>query len=94
MFLNNLLILIIRDFRCLFLRNIRDNDEKDSAFRGICNLITLNPSGVLNDFLFFCDAVASWSSPKEDLKERFYEVPWFYRSIYVKHFIALIFSLI
>lgn len=59
---------------CLFLRNIRDNEEKDSAFRGICNLITLNPTGVLNDFLFFCDAVASWNCPKEDLKERFYSI--------------------
>ncbi|CAH8643362.1 unnamed protein product [Heterobilharzia americana] len=58
-------------FRCLFLRNIRDNEEKDSAFRGICNLITLNPSGVLNDFLFFCDAVASWNNPKEDLRNAF-----------------------
>ncbi|VDP96867.1 unnamed protein product [Trichobilharzia regenti] len=58
----------------MFLRNIRDNEEKDSAFRGICNLITLNPNGVLNDFLFFCDSVASWNNPKEDLKERFHAV--------------------
>ncbi|VDL91032.1 unnamed protein product [Schistocephalus solidus] len=56
---------------CLSLRNIRDNEEKDSAFRGICNMITLNPPGVLDDFLFFCDAVASWNNPKEDLKQRF-----------------------
>nr|VZI04587.1 unnamed protein product [Spirometra erinaceieuropaei] len=56
---------------CLSLRNIRDNEEKDSAFRGICNMITLNPPGVLEDFLFFCDAVASWNNPKEDLKQRF-----------------------
>ncbi|VDN14996.1 unnamed protein product [Dibothriocephalus latus] len=54
---------------CLSLRNIRDNEEKDSAFRGICNMITLNPPGVLDDFLFFCDAVASWNNPKEDLKQ-------------------------
>ncbi|KAG5444482.1 Transportin-1 [Clonorchis sinensis] len=67
------LSLFIRHW-CLFLRNIRDNEEKDSAFRGICNLITLNPAGVLNDFLFFCDAVASWNAPKEDLKERFHAI--------------------
>uniref|UniRef100_A0A5K3F231 Uncharacterized protein n=1 Tax=Mesocestoides corti TaxID=53468 RepID=A0A5K3F231_MESCO len=59
---------------CLSLRNIRDNEEKDSAFRGICNVITLNPQGVANDFLFFCDAVASWNSPKEDLKQKFFSI--------------------
>ncbi len=62
--------------RCLSLRNIRDNDEKDSAFRGICNVITLNPQGVMDDFLFFCDAVASWNNPKEDLKQKFISVSW------------------
>ena len=35
------------DFRCTSLRNIRDNDEKDSAFRGICALIGVNPGGVV-----------------------------------------------
>ena len=29
---------------------------------------------VLQDFIFFCDAVASWQNPKEDLKEMFYKV--------------------
>jgi hypothetical protein len=59
---------------CTSLRSIRDNDEKDSAFRGICQLINLNPAGVVNDFVFFCDAIASWHSPKNDLKEMFYNV--------------------
>ena len=43
--------------RCTSLRNIRDNDEKDSAFRGICALIGGNPGGVvqvsLPDFIAF-----------------------------------------
>jgi len=29
------------------LRNIRDNEEKDSAFRGICVMIGVNPAGVV-----------------------------------------------
>lgn len=33
--------------RCSSLRNIRDNEEKDSAFRGICTMITVNPGGVV-----------------------------------------------
>jgi len=56
------------------LRNIRDNDEKDSSFRGICCMINANPNGVVQDFIYFCDAVASWVSPKEDLKEMFSKV--------------------
>lgn len=60
--------------RCTSLRNIRDNEEKDSAFRGMCQMITVNPAGVVQDFIFFCDAVASWMNPKEDLKEMFNKV--------------------
>ncbi|KAK6037861.1 hypothetical protein COOONC_24634 [Cooperia oncophora] len=48
-----------------------DNAEKESAFRGICYMINLNPSGVVNDFVFLCDAIASWSAPKPELKEMF-----------------------
>lgn len=39
-------------------------------------MINVNPGGVIQDFIFFCDAVASWSQPKADLKEMFYKV-WF-----------------
>ncbi|XP_054718546.1 transportin-1-like isoform X1 [Uloborus diversus] len=59
---------------CQSLRNIRDNEEKDSAFRGICSMISVNPGGVVTDFIFFCDAVASWVSPKPDLKHMFHEI--------------------
>lgn len=62
--------------RCTSLRSIRDNEEKDSAFRGMCQMITVNPAGVVPDFIFFCDAVASWSAPKEDLKDMFQKVRW------------------
>lgn len=59
---------------CSSLRNIRDNEEKDSAFRGMCCMIQVNPNGILPDFVFFCDAVASWNNPKNDLKETFVKV--------------------
>uniref|UniRef100_A0A2R5LBL4 Putative nuclear transport receptor karyopherin-beta2/transportin importin beta superfamily n=2 Tax=Ornithodoros turicata TaxID=34597 RepID=A0A2R5LBL4_9ACAR len=59
---------------CSSLRNIRDNEEKDSAFRGICSMISVNPAGVVQDFIFFCDAVASWVNPKPDLKQTFHEI--------------------
>ncbi|TRY69340.1 hypothetical protein TCAL_10188 [Tigriopus californicus] len=59
---------------CTSLRNIRDNDEKDSAFRGICHMITVNPAGVVQDFIFFCDAIASWQTPQDDLKQMFHKI--------------------
>ncbi|XP_034448323.1 transportin-2-like isoform X8 [Hippoglossus hippoglossus] len=59
---------------CTSLRNIRDNEEKDSAFRGICVMIGVNPAGVVQDFIFFCDAVASWVNPKDDLRDMFYKI--------------------
>jgi len=37
-------------------------------------MINANPNGVVQDFIYFCDAVASWVSPKEDLKEMFSKV--------------------
>lgn len=40
----------------------------------MCQMIQLNPGGVVNDFIFFCDAVASWVTPKEDLKQAFVKV--------------------
>jgi len=59
---------------CTSLRNIRDNDEKDSAFRGMCQMISVNPGGVVPDFIFFCDAVASWLNPQADLKDMFCKI--------------------
>ncbi|XP_075217364.1 transportin 1 [Lycorma delicatula] len=59
---------------CMSLRNIRDNEEKDSAFRGMCQMITVNPAGIVPDFIFFCDAVASWVNPKDDLKDMFIKI--------------------
>ena len=31
---------------CLALQEIRDNEEKDSAFRGLCTLVQNNPAGI------------------------------------------------
>lgn len=59
---------------CLSLRNVSDSDDKDSAFRGICCMIELNPAGIVCDFVAFCDAVASWVEPKADLKQAFQDI--------------------
>lgn len=31
---------------CQALHDIRDNEEKDSAFRGLCQLVQVNPGGI------------------------------------------------
>lgn len=59
---------------CVALRNIRDNNEKDSAFRGICNMIVLNPMGVTNEFIYVCDAIASWEKPPLELQAKFRDI--------------------
>jgi len=59
---------------CVALRNIRDNNEKDSAFRGICNMIVLNPLGVTNEFIYVCDAIASWEKPPVELHNKFRDI--------------------
>ncbi|CAB3404704.1 unnamed protein product [Caenorhabditis bovis] len=56
---------------CYSLRNIKDNSEKESAFVGLCNMINLNPAGILQDFIFWCDAIASWNAPNPELKNMF-----------------------
>ena len=66
----------IGDICCLFplIRNIRDNEEKESAFKGMCLMIGLNPAGVVPHFIFFCDAVGSWADPPMDLKNMFIQI--------------------
>lgn len=53
---------------CLSLRNIRDDVEKDSAFRGMCMMIKKNTNGALKSLVYVCDAIASWYYPQDDLK--------------------------
>lgn len=48
-------------------------------------MISVNPGGVVQDFIFFCDAVASWVNPKPDLKHMFNEVSGVkFESFYLK----------
>jgi transportin-1 len=53
------------------LRDVRDNGEKDSAFRGFCTLIGKNPSGLSNDLTNFVIAVGKYSEPSPELSEMF-----------------------
>ncbi|URD95428.1 hypothetical protein MUK42_30808 [Musa troglodytarum] len=47
---------------------IRDDYEKEDAFRGLCAIVRANPSGAVNSLSYLCKAVASWHEiQSEDL---------------------------
>jgi hypothetical protein len=59
-----------------------DNDEKDSAFRGLLVLIKHNPAallGVDGEFKWFCHAVASWHICPDELAQQFHDVLHLYK---------------
>ncbi|EJD41686.1 ARM repeat-containing protein [Auricularia subglabra TFB-10046 SS5] len=56
---------------CQALWEIKDNDEKDSAFRGFCALVQRNPGGIAKSFIWFCNAVVRWNTPSPELNEMF-----------------------
>lgn len=54
---------------CIAMRNVSDCEEKEIAFRGLCMMIAYNPNPLTNDFIYFCDAVASFNEVKPDLRD-------------------------
>ncbi|KAG2706080.1 hypothetical protein I3843_05G077300 [Carya illinoinensis] len=53
---------------CTALSMIRDDVEKEDAFRGLCAVVKVNPSGALGSLVFLCKAIASWHEIRsEDL---------------------------
>ncbi|KAK0565515.1 hypothetical protein OC861_003738 [Tilletia horrida] len=59
---------------CQALWDIKDNEEKDSAFRGLCEMIQVNPNGAAGGFAYFCNAVVRWTSPSGPLNDMFAKI--------------------
>ncbi|EIN06595.1 ARM repeat-containing protein [Punctularia strigosozonata HHB-11173 SS5] len=59
---------------CQALYEIRDNEEKDSAFRGFCTLVQTNPSGIAKSILWFCNAIVRWNTPSPELQNMFQQL--------------------
>lgn len=59
---------------CLALRGIRNETEKEHAYKGLCTLIRYNPQGVYNTFPFVCDAIAAYDDAKPELKQEFSKI--------------------
>tara|TARA_B100001769_G_scaffold256148_1_gene233182 strand:- start:371 stop:3157 length:2787 start_codon:yes stop_codon:yes gene_type:complete len=45
---------------CVAMRRLRDGVEKEHAFKGLCELIKVNPNGGVNCLKEICEAIASW----------------------------------
>ncbi|KAG6853517.1 hypothetical protein C0991_003647 [Blastosporella zonata] len=56
---------------CQALYEIRDNEEKDSAFRGLCTLVQTNPLGISKSLLWFCNSIVRWNTPSPELFNMF-----------------------
>ncbi|EJT96947.1 ARM repeat-containing protein [Dacryopinax primogenitus] len=59
---------------CQALGDIKDNAEKDSAFKGFCALILNNASGISKAFVPFCNATAKWQAPSLELNSMFQQI--------------------
>ncbi|GJE91353.1 ARM repeat-containing protein [Phanerochaete sordida] len=59
---------------CQALYEIRDNEEKDSAFRGLCTLVQTNPAGIAKSLLWFCNAIVKWNNPSAELNAMFQQL--------------------
>lgn len=57
---------------CLALQSIKNEVEKEHAFRGMCVIIRKNPQGVISAFAYVCLAMASYQTAKPDLKHEFF----------------------
>ncbi|KAJ4483780.1 armadillo-type protein [Lentinula aciculospora] len=56
---------------CQALYEIRDNEEKDSAFRGLCTMVQANPAGIAKSLLWFCNSIVRWNQPSPELNNMF-----------------------
>ncbi|KAL6556349.1 Transportin-1 [Orobanche gracilis] len=71
---------------CVALSTIRDDIEKEDAFRGLCAVIRANPSGALKSLTFMCKAIASWHEIRsEDLHNEVCQVLHGYKQHMLKN---------
>ena len=60
---------------CHSLRSIRDDIEKEHAFKGLCGMIKLNPRAPINALAQLCEAFVSWNlPPPAELHEMFHQI--------------------
>ena len=77
---------------CQALWDIKDNEEKDSAFRGLCEMIQVNPNGAAKGFVYFCNAVVRWTTPSQRLNDMFAKVSEIESSFEVSELTSMLLS--
>ncbi|KZV42117.1 Importin beta-2 isoform 2 [Dorcoceras hygrometricum] len=67
---------------CIALSMIRDDIEKEDAFRGLCAMVRANPAGALHSLVFMCKAIASWHEIRsQDLHNEVSQVLYGYKQM-------------
>ncbi|KAF7724699.1 hypothetical protein EC973_000807 [Apophysomyces ossiformis] len=66
----------------LALTPIRDNDEKASAFSGLCEIIKANPQGAAKEFPSLCTAIANFQAVPPALNESFGNILIGYKNMF------------
>lgn len=59
---------------CAALMNVRDNEEKDSAFRGLCTIISRNPEAMMDILADFMTAIGKFQKPSPELDDMFSKI--------------------
>lgn len=59
---------------CHSLQESMDNDEKDSAFRGLCQMIAVNPNALSKFFPDFVNAIGRYMDPSPALTDMFSKI--------------------
>ncbi|CDW78644.1 transportin-1 isoform 1 [Stylonychia lemnae] len=52
---------------CISMRIIKNGPEKESAFRGICNMIPHNPQAAMNALPYLCHSFVNYKEPPQNL---------------------------
>ncbi|KAI8373588.1 armadillo-type protein [Choanephora cucurbitarum] len=61
---------------------IRDNEEKSSAFSGLCEMIKVNPQGAVKEFPAFCTAIVNYQNLPPALHESFANILMGYKNMF------------
>ncbi|KAK9390535.1 armadillo-type protein [Lipomyces mesembrius] len=56
---------------CKALRMIRDTDEKETAFKGMCKIVAANPTGLKDCLVEFVEAIGLYTEPTQELAQMF-----------------------
>ncbi|SAM01459.1 hypothetical protein [Absidia glauca] len=61
---------------------VRDNEEKASAFSGLCEMIKANPEGAIKAFQYLCTAIANYHLIPPPLKDSFGDILSGYKNMF------------